>query len=282
VYSPHASRHSPQRFDPVGTCIYCGATHPVPLTKEHILPQGLGGGLILPESSCETCRRITQDIETTCLRHMSLLTYRLKAGLVQHLHEIPSHVKERPHFLLLPIAKDPPGILDGRQVGLPMRYDLRLAANTHPAITPTIDLVQYFRMIAKIAHGFAVARAGIDAFEHHLPHIIIRSLAPVIPYLIGRSNSEIPVRPDALSHQLGLGLEPNGQGGYLVSVRVCLFAFNKGPAYDVIAGPLLISRETFEARLLSIQAPSQKSSPRPRSDKPRDQHRRGRASKTEP
>ena len=50
-------------FD-VGECIYCGDTKP-PLTREHILPRGLGGelspvalhqALVLRQASCSRCQ----------------------------------------------------------------------------------------------------------------------------------------------------------------------------------------------------------------------------------
>lgn len=59
----------------VGACIYCGDKTP-PLSREHVLPRGLGGGsapdgysgaLVLQNASCEICRRVTQKIEEQCL-----------------------------------------------------------------------------------------------------------------------------------------------------------------------------------------------------------------------
>ncbi len=62
----------------IGVCIYCGDTNP-PLTREHILPRGLGGNLaptglnaalVLQKATCEKCRLITSRIEEACLRPM--------------------------------------------------------------------------------------------------------------------------------------------------------------------------------------------------------------------
>lgn len=62
----------------IGLCIYCGDQAP-PLSREHVLPRGLGGGdspeghstaLVLQKASCEKCRQITQTIEGECLRNM--------------------------------------------------------------------------------------------------------------------------------------------------------------------------------------------------------------------
>jgi hypothetical protein len=276
--SPTASKLLPKRFDPVGLCIYCGAAPPTPLTKEHIIPQGLGGGLILPQSSCEKCRRITQKFEETSLRSMSLLTYRLKAELVQHLHEIPDRARQQPHFLLLPVPEGAPGILAGRPLGTPMRYHLQLAANVVPTRLPNVDVISYFRMIAKIAHSFAVSQIGIDGFDAHLPHIILGNQPVMIPYLIGISDATLPVRPNALSHQIGLGLIAWG-GGHLVRVRVQLFAFNRGPAYDAVAGTLSISQEHFESRVHALLDPNPGSIPRRPFDKTRVRPRRVRATR---
>ena len=275
VFSPNASRRFPRPFDPVGKCIYCGAEPPEPLTIEHILPQGLGGGLILPAASCETCRRITHKIEEICLRSMSLLTYRLRAGLVQRPHEISDRAKGQPHFLLLPAPDHGPGILEDRQLGAPMRYHLQLAANIMPARLPQLDVRTYFRMIAKIAHAFAVSQIGIDAFDGDLPHIILRDVAPITPYLIGKSEITLPIRPDTHSHQLGLGLTPRG-GGHLVTVRVQLFALSRGPAYKVVAGRLSMSEGQFEERVRARPDPNPRSAPRRPSGKTRGRLRRGR------
>ena len=43
-------------FPPVGRCIYCGGDGGGTLTKEHIFPAGLGGGLVLPRASCTSCQ----------------------------------------------------------------------------------------------------------------------------------------------------------------------------------------------------------------------------------
>src|ERR1044071_7473115 len=85
--SAGASQQLPTVFGPLNKCVYCGAEPPTPLTKEHVLPQGLGGGIILLKSSCDPCRKITQKFEETTLRKM-YLPYRFRAGLVQSPHEL--------------------------------------------------------------------------------------------------------------------------------------------------------------------------------------------------
>jgi len=60
-------------YDSVGKCIYCGSTAYAAgepshrLGDEHIIPQGIGGKLLLPEASCKNCERITSRLETKCV-----------------------------------------------------------------------------------------------------------------------------------------------------------------------------------------------------------------------
>jgi hypothetical protein len=116
------------RFEPVGHCIYCGSTSD--LSEEHIIPFALGGNLILPESSCATCRDITSKIETKVLRGF-MLPARTVAGFpTRHPRKRPTHFQleagrggenlllsleasEFPALLPLPVFP-PAGFLTGR------------------------------------------------------------------------------------------------------------------------------------------------------------------------
>ena len=72
-------------YAPVGHCIYCGSREWSPgcnrkLGDEHIVPEGLGGKLILPESSCKSCEKITSKFELEWLRS-SFFAVRVQKGL---------------------------------------------------------------------------------------------------------------------------------------------------------------------------------------------------------
>jgi len=269
------------------------------------MPQGLGGGIILPKSSCDPCRQITQKIEELCLRKM-LLSYRLKTGLVQHPHEIPEEMevwlerantrqritvsrKSIPDFLLMPVLSQRPGILIGQPPGPRVPYHFQLVVNQREMqeaaaklggeklhVPTHIDMEAYFQMIAKIAHGFAVAILGIDGFDPYLPPLIVRRQINLISYLIGASFDHLPVWPDALSHQVGLGLIDR-DGGQLLRSRVCLFAFHQGPAYDVIVGRLAFSEAQFDSCVRTSQAANPTAIPQRKSGKTLVHLRRGRA-----
>ena len=110
-------------FSPVGFCIYCGGGK---LTKEHVFPKGLGGGLILPRASCASCQTEIHSFETICMRQ-TLLPYRKNTGLVRHLNDLPARVPltldlelqgptqvalhSHPNVVVLPGFRDLPGIL---------------------------------------------------------------------------------------------------------------------------------------------------------------------------
>ena len=50
------------RYGAVGKCIYCGAEG-VQLTDEHIIPEALGGELVIEKASCDLCQGQTHAFE---------------------------------------------------------------------------------------------------------------------------------------------------------------------------------------------------------------------------
>src|SRR5436853_1120388 len=55
-------------YPPVGRCIYCGST--AGLTREHVIPYGLNGELVLPSASCTKCAAVTSKCELQVLRKL--------------------------------------------------------------------------------------------------------------------------------------------------------------------------------------------------------------------
>jgi hypothetical protein len=55
-----------RRYDSVEQCIYCGAKNN--LQKEHILPSGLSGTAVLPDSTCSKCVSVMGRQEQIVLR----------------------------------------------------------------------------------------------------------------------------------------------------------------------------------------------------------------------
>ena len=49
-------------YPSVGACIYCGTTEGK-LTTEHIIAEGFGGTLLLPNATCQSCAAETSAVE---------------------------------------------------------------------------------------------------------------------------------------------------------------------------------------------------------------------------
>jgi hypothetical protein len=187
----------------IGKCIYCG-TSDGKLTKEHALPFGLSGDLVLHEASCEKCARITSAFEMSCLRGLLART-RAKLNL-QSRHPKPvttvfkiDHgfgwekteldAKQFAGMNILPLF-EPPAFLSGGRVGgqvkirgwdtlnlgSPLPQLPHLAKKSKVVYQYDIDLHvwAFARMLAKIGYCCAVAHLGLDKISdaYVLPSIL--------------------------------------------------------------------------------------------------------------
>ena len=59
-------------YGPVGFCIYCKTlgSDDNPVTDEHIIPEGMGGPMVLRDASCQDCARVISAAEGFCQRNM--------------------------------------------------------------------------------------------------------------------------------------------------------------------------------------------------------------------
>jgi HNH endonuclease len=203
------------RFDPVGECIYCGSKEN--LSDEHIIPEGLGGRLILPKSSCPKCSKTTSQFELRLLRghwwphgrRLNLKSKRPKNQPNTFLVDFETSsgkkkvlIKPDEHPFLLTLDFDRPGILTGNYTNdEPIAKKILLKVVTNFSIdryyenTPRIvdqnnrvnfkvnlDVSDYVRLLAKIGFSYAVGTRGLDAFES----IYVRDL--ISGKLIGGNN----------------------------------------------------------------------------------------------
>jgi len=247
-----------------GHCIYCGATEV--LTDEHIVPLSLNGSQVIDDASCEACRvetckvenavtglmlagfRAQKDVRTRHGKRRRDLRLRLKVeqdGTTSDVHLVP---KAAPHTLALPEIAALPAILDGREARPGTKPEGRIwvssniqhwveqsgyeaATMWHPVDTPML-----MRMVAKIAHCFAVAQVGPRMFEPFL-----------VPFILG-AEVDFPERymggaggppTDRTTHRgaFVLGLRHvEREGRNLVVVRVQLFPGLGAPIYVVVVG----------------------------------------------
>jgi hypothetical protein len=225
--------------------------------------------MILPEASCDCCRKITGQIEDICANSYFRLAkahfdlrgakqkkarhfVRTEISYLGHslFEKIPVH--EHPGFFPV-FSFGPPGILTGRPPEAPLLRHLevvplhedtekRSAKHSHKPIVISRELVAetYARLLAKIAHGFAVAELGFDTFEPYLPDLI-RDPKSALSFYIGGKVSEFPLsgglipHPERELHQLSFE-PPPAERPELILVRIRLFALIRSPVHYVVAG----------------------------------------------
>ncbi|MEY9196599.1 hypothetical protein ABIA16_001715 [Sinorhizobium fredii] len=253
----------------IGRCIYCDTAEP-PLTREHVLPRGLGGNfsptgaqeaIVLRNASCKSCQVITSKFENLCLKH--------NFGLIRHRKRLIKKERANAPFsasvttedgatsrvdldpddlhsvIAMPVLRHA-GIVSGRWQNTLLDSDVKFIA-THGRKTqpdPTAKGVMlnmqvhfhaFYQLLAKIAHGMAVARYGIDGFEHTLRETILGTYR--LPGMwIGSDPDEIDERPTkGTLHQIKLR-ETRHPKGRCVVVYIRLFSAYETPNYYVVAG----------------------------------------------
>lgn len=188
----------------IGKCIYCGASDS-PLSEEHIVPYALNGRWTLLLASCSKCNGITSQFERDVTRNLLASTRAFHQFKTRHPRlrpisfpvdviykngveekiEIP--IEEYGAVTTFPIF-EAPGYITGNHIKgilfkghtlnrnggmdliqLSKKYNVK-AINFSSTFSP----VNFARLIAKIAYGFAVSQFGIDAMKNSyvLPAIL--------------------------------------------------------------------------------------------------------------
>jgi hypothetical protein len=268
-------------FQSANVCIYCGAKvwasgsiHP--LGKEHIIPEGLGGTIILPHASCGECEDHTKRFEGKILRNL--------LWAPRHKLDIRMKKRERDSDLFpftatvdgkdvrfdLPLNRHPtvlflcgfqePGVLIGRPAntsgiaGIWMHglNDFSLAGQKK-INTPPFDTVTFCQLLAKIAHSFAAAAFGTEVFVPALTNYIRRRFAKDEAFLecFYWCGGEKKIRGRSTNlHELAAGVAET-KGNFYLLVHIRLFANLGSPTYSVVVGELRkgITPELLQARL---------------------------------
>jgi hypothetical protein len=171
-------------------------------------------------------------------------------------------ITDHPKMLVMPVFLQPPGILIGQTPNTRLNLVYRVFERRNRTLTPTeqgtkvflhFENAAFVRMLAKIAHGFAVGELGLDGFDPDLPDLVLGRNLALASYLIGLSNEQQPVTSGLLSHQIGWGIFP-WANRLLIGVRMCLFAVHGTPAYTVIVG--VASQRTIQRHQLAELNPS--------------------------
>ncbi len=254
----------PRTYDPVDRCIYCGAERYAAdsnryLAEEHIIPFGLNGGLVLPRSSCRRCERVTGRDDSLVLKG-ALLGCRTILGLrtrnpkdrpkalplfdatTTPNRKVMVAIEDYPISILLLHLGPPPALTgDVASAGRPtgtwchfFRRDtavLRWKYGLKEFGTSSLDSWALSRVLAKIAHSYAVAELGLEGFSALLAEPI-REQADHIYNFVGGAQEYLP--PSNHLHEIGF--EPTSSEHDYIVVRIRLFAFLGAPVYRVVVG----------------------------------------------
>jgi len=256
----------PQRYDPVGRCIYCGTTDD--LTNEHVIPYGLSDRevLVLPKSTCRQCAAVTGRVEQQVLRGplWAVRVYRNLKSRTKHKDapktypltvvrngreecvELPVH--EFPIVLWFPVFEPPahvgPAAVQGGITVLrvhavlfgpsPVQVAKKLCAE-EIKISHCHQSVAFARMIAKIAYPYAVGEGRIDVAQRRLPVVSgIMCQTGDVGRWVGTVN-DAPDRREGVLHRLGI-IEDRRHRRLIGLVQ--LFSDSETPTYGVLLGSL--------------------------------------------
>lgn len=252
------------RYAPIGLCIYCGSTQD--LTKEHILPFGLSGTAILPDSSCRACARVTGATEQKVLRGpmWPIRVYRDLLSRTKHKDapdcypltivrggtevQLEVAIEDLPLLLHFPVFSPPAFLhLDGythgiRMIGVntisfgPKPEDIarKLGAESIK-LTQTHEPTAFARMIAKIAYAWAAAESQLR---------LLKGASFVVPSILGSADdvgrwvgtiTEPTQKHEALLHRIIMHEDRHKN---LLVAEVHLFSDSETPRYGVILGEL--------------------------------------------
>jgi hypothetical protein len=245
----------------VGKCIYCGSTDN--LSREHIVPRGLGGPWLLLKASCKKCAGITSDFEREVLKEFFILV-RTKLGLPTYNPEkrpksfsfkstmdgkeevVDFSVPDCPTLFMMPWFAKPGYIRKDKQdkgisvTGMSLHgsglRELKTKYNIE-GLSYTASLrTSFARVLAKIAYGMTVFQYGLDMIEEAYVLPCIQGEKDDVGQWVGcedpRKSPDLFPRERFL-HRIEVLAKRNEVGA-----RIRLFAKYQTPEYLVIVGRL--------------------------------------------
>jgi hypothetical protein len=255
-------RGASYRFPDANRCIYCGTTEKR-LTKEHIVPLGLGGNLIFPKASCIECAKIIHVYEYTTLR-TTLGVMRMRYGFpTRRKKDRPTHLDiqtSKGKLIKVPIEEYPVGAVipnfsrasvfenNSRRGGLLEHIGRKVYLNGDlEAFMQKYDWdgrhifkwmpYEFARMVVKICYGYAVAVLGYGMFSPIcLDYILCRS--DDLGYVFGQNGENNEVGGDSQIYKLDIGVYVKELGELIVVVYFSLIPSGGTPIYEVAVGKI--------------------------------------------
>ena len=253
----------------VGECIYCGQKSG-PLTREHVLPRGLGGSwapkgysdaIVLQRASCSACQDITQSIENDCMRSMDVARERLGMKSKDYpdttlgIGDRPDGSNEvvqlawskLPAFVTIPHFYEA-GALNNKPLPqvAPCDYKILRVASAEPpemlgysrvGVQASCDSKAFARMLAKVALGLTVAKYGVAGFVPLVQRLIVSAPEEYGRWVGGYAGTKQVDPPSSSLHEFG-GRVSDRAHGSLIIVAIRLFAEFGGPTNYVVVGKM--------------------------------------------
>lgn len=258
-------------LSPADVCVYCGQafskTYASRLSDEHVVPEGLGGNLIVPRASCSSCANVTSKYERFIAQQM-LDILRKKVGITGKKKKRPASKNEYPiyvtangivttHFLsaddypfgiMIP-AFPPPAIFREQLFGaisplntyeswFPVKQSSvenireRLAADRVEIPSGKVDDTILAKLLMKIAHSYAVGSLGSKGFQPLYKNMPLCDKYN-IHYVVGGSDR---IGADISGRHLLRLRTATSAGRELVVVDICLFHDMGFPTYQCVVG----------------------------------------------
>jgi hypothetical protein len=234
-------------------------------------PTGHHEALILQKASCEECRQITRRIEGDCMRGMdnlrnilgwkkkaqdTVLTY-VKRGSQRPVQE-HLNAKDVGATIVLPVFDRAGGVpyheislehggriferrphtkLDSLMLITPFQRNKKFAGSNEDVLHQAqLSILQFSKMLAKIALGFAVLKYGKDGFDPIIADFIRGKDDGKIDLIggFGAASYSDPPLPSKM-HRIDVHRRFSGTS-HCATVYIRLFACYGAPMYYVIAG----------------------------------------------
>ena len=254
-------------YSSLGQCIYCGSTSKEDgLHMEHIIPDSIGGRLKFEGASCHECEKLTHAFEGRVISHL-YGDARAQIGIRR------GHSRKWPDkFVIRTTRKTGPEVVEvsiDEHPGAACIFNLKPAGiflgspkndRDFPDVTLTmvtfksdfydriahiggrvslnrggLHVDEFARFLAKIAHVYAVAELGLDAFKPVLTNAILDKPPMLLSHYVGGQISDRTEKQQVDLHELEV-FRYLFDGRQLVIVRIQLFAFYDFPAYELVVG----------------------------------------------
>jgi hypothetical protein len=111
-------------------------------------------------------------------------------------------------------------------------------------LSDALDIRRFYRMLAKISHGYAVAEFGLDSFKPYLLEIIRGNADDDLGIYFGGPLVQTTTMVPGIAHQISLHFEHSFEDVWYIVAKIVPFACLGGPTIYSVVGELFMDRLT--------------------------------------